>query len=170
MSDTHDHIERAIKALNILLDRGIDTVIHLGDIISPFMPRFMWEKAIRKDFKLVAVRGNNDGDINTLSKRFSENGWTLYSDPTIVNINGRRLFIMHGYGSADLTEDIAIAIAKSMEDIDAVLYGHTHRIKAMRINNKLVLNPGEVCGYLTGKASVAILNTSDLSVEIIELS
>ncbi|OYT38215.1 MAG: YfcE family phosphodiesterase, partial [Desulfurococcales archaeon ex4484_58] len=31
------------------------------------------------------------------------------------------------------------------------------------------LNPGETCGYLTGKSSIALLDTSDLSIKIIEL-
>jgi predicted phosphodiesterase len=37
-------------------------------------------------------------------------------------------------------------------------------------NGVLVVNPGELCGYLTGKPTFAIIDTDKVEAEIIELS
>jgi len=34
----------------------------------------------------------------------------------------------------------------------------------------LVINPGEVCGYLTGKSTIAILDTTKCDARIIEFT
>ena len=61
------------------------------------------------------------------------------------------------------------ALAQS-GNFDIVLSGHTHLIVNKKYeNNVLVLNPGEACGYLTGKGSFAIVETEDLKAEIIYL-
>ena len=38
-----------------------------------------------------------------------------------------------------------------------------------RIGSTLVLNPGEACGCLTGRKTVALLDTEALSIEIVGL-
>jgi len=48
-----------------------------------------------------------------------------------------------------------------------VVYGHTHQTKVQRIGRTLVINPGEVCGYLTGKSTMALLNLKTHEVEIV---
>ncbi len=52
---------------------------------------------------------------------------------------------------------------------DVIVHGHTHEAKAYRNEETLVINPGEVCGYLTGKPTMATLNTQTLDARIILL-
>jgi hypothetical protein len=47
--------------------------------------------------------------------------------------------------------------------------GHNHRAEATRSGKTLLVNPGEIWGYLTGLSSIAILDTASLNVEFIEL-
>ncbi|MEJ2243776.1 MAG: metallophosphoesterase [Candidatus Bathyarchaeota archaeon] len=52
---------------------------------------------------------------------------------------------------------------------DILITGHTHEAKIYRKGQMLVINPGETCGLLTGKSTIAILDTDKLEAEIIEL-
>jgi hypothetical protein len=51
---------------------------------------------------------------------------------------------------------------------DVVVRGHTHRAEIVK-SGALIVNPGEVCGYLTGKQTVALLDVPSLRAEIVEL-
>jgi putative phosphoesterase len=72
---------------------------------------------------------------------------------------------MHGYSGVENTVRLAKALIGSL-DVDAVLYGHTHEFVVEKINGKLLLNPGEVCGYLTNKSTYALLDIDSLKAEI----
>jgi len=170
MSDTHDNVSYTLKAIDKLVEAGVEEVIHLGDIISPFIPRFIKKRLDEEnvDLRIMAVLGNNDGDVYLLSRLFNEYGWRLLINPSIIEIDGRRFYVMHGFNGIEFTEMIAEKLLEKL-DVDGVLYGHTHRLKHKYLDGKLLLNPGEVCGYLTNRSTIALLDTSDLSIRIIEL-
>lgn len=170
ISDSHDNVPLVTRAINILIDNGVDEIIHLGDIISPFIPRFIKKELDNRgvSIRITSVLGNNDGDIYMLSKLFNEYGWRLLSSPCIVEYENKRFYLMHGYGSIDFTEKLAKTVFENL-DVDAVLYGHTHKLVIERRSGKLLLNPGELCGYLTGRSTIAVLDTRDLSTKVIDL-
>lgn len=167
MSDSHDNINNVIKAFNIFRDKGIVYIIHLGDIISPFIAKKMIELKWEQLF-VNAIYGNNDGDKILLRKIFDSVGWKIDSGPRIEEINGKKIFLMHGYNGIDFTKTLAYSIAKQ-KIADIVLYGHTHRIDKKNIDGTLVINPGETYGLLYGKATIAIVDLNKLTVEFIEL-
>uniref|UniRef100_A0A7C4HEF9 Phosphoesterase n=2 Tax=Staphylothermus marinus TaxID=2280 RepID=A0A7C4HEF9_STAMA len=171
ISDSHDNVSFVVKAINVLINNNIDEIIHLGDIISPFIPRFIKREFETKnvDIKLTSILGNNDGDVYSLNKVFNEYKWRLLSNPCIVEYENRSFYLMHGYSSTDFTEKLARAVLEKL-DVDGVFYGHTHRLLIDRIGDRILLNPGEVCGYLTGRSTVVILDTRDLSTRVIELT
>jgi predicted phosphodiesterase len=70
-------------------------------------------KEILEETLVIAVRGNNDGDVYQLMTLFSNYGWRLYHDPSIVEIDGRRLLIMHGYNGVEYTENLAKGFANN---------------------------------------------------------
>jgi len=51
---------------------------------------------------------------------------------------------------------------------DIIVRGHTHRAEVIE-GKTLVANPGEVCGYLSGRQTVAMLDLAKLRAEIIKL-
>jgi len=53
--------------------------------------------------------------------------------------------------------------------MSVVITGHTHNVVQQRHNGSLRLNPGECCGWVTGHCTVALVETTELSVEICEL-
>jgi putative phosphoesterase len=52
---------------------------------------------------------------------------------------------------------------------DAVVHGHSHNKGTQQRGKTLVINPGELCGYLTGKVSFALLDTERKEAKIVEL-
>ncbi|MEM4762919.1 MAG: YfcE family phosphodiesterase, partial [Desulfurococcaceae archaeon] len=86
-------------------------------------------------------------------------------DPGIIEIDQRKILLLHGYGGTNDTLTFVNSLAKSL-NVDFVLYGHTHKPAIEEINGKIILNPGEVCGYLTGRTSYAILDLEKNKAEI----
>jgi len=163
ISDSHDNLEFLKKVVRELLSRRVQLVFHLGDFISPFTIKLM--RDLLGDIPVIGVKGNNDGDVYQLTRLFTQFNWTFKAEPSIINVAERKILLVHGYGSIEETNRLINALASSL-DVDIILYGHTHRVDLKRINGKLVLNPGEICGYITGKSSYAILDLKNLEAEV----
>ena len=155
VSDTHDHLDRLRTALRRFAEAGVDIVLHAGDIVSPFMVVPFQEAGLR----MVGVFGNNDGDKLFLRERFKGVG-DLNFGPYEVELGGRRIVVMHEPRSLEAL----IASGK----YDLVVYGHTHEVD-VREGRPLVINPGECGGWLSGRATCALVDLKGLKAEIIEL-
>ncbi|MEL7671086.1 metallophosphoesterase family protein [Methanobacterium sp.] len=75
---------------------------------------------------------------------------------------GKKIAVIHG-----TTEDIVTALVKS-GNYDIVIRGHTHKLE-VKPGKCMMINPGEICGYLSGKKTVILLDPEDLSYEPIVL-
>jgi len=155
LSDTHDRlrmIERAVERFNAA---GVGLVLHAGDFVSPFTAIPM----AKLDAEFIGVFGNNDGDRIYLTKRFEAIG-PIHLGYHTFEVDGIRCVLMHEPKSID-------ALVASGH-YDLVVYGHTHEID-IREGPCVVVNPGEACGYLSGRATVAIFDTRARSVELVDL-
>ncbi|MEM0371289.1 MAG: metallophosphoesterase [Ignisphaera sp.] len=164
MSDSHDNIVAIEKALNIFRKEDIDVLIHLGDIISPFA----FAKILEFPAKILVVLGNNDGDIVQLKEMAIKGGAILKQFMFATSIENKQILLVHGYGSKDYTKNIVYSLA-STGHYNIILYGHTHEVDVLSRDSILVLNPGEVCGYITGRQSVAIIDIDTMKFNIIDL-
>ncbi|TXT59053.1 MAG: putative enzyme [Promethearchaeota archaeon] len=163
ISDTHDHMGNIAKIVSILNQRNVEGLIHLGDYISPFTFRVFDDlnEKIKENF--YGVWGNNDGDRINLSKNLGQICEFVGID-LISKFDGKKIYATH-----ILSEEVVDALAKS-EEFDIILYGHTHASSVNKLENgKLIVNPGEVCGYLSEEPSFAIIDTEKLDAEIIRL-
>jgi hypothetical protein len=151
MADTHDCLPMVDKAVKRLNGEGVGLVLHAGDYVAPFViPRFKELKA-----KLIGVFGNNDGDRELLKKRFSENAnLEIRGNFAEITVDVLKIALLHGSD-----EELLKTLIKS-EVFDVVVYGHTHKAEIYRNGKTLVVNPGEVCGYLSGKSTIALLDTT----------
>ncbi len=168
MSDSHDNMSNVVKAMKLFRERGVNIIFHLGDIISPFIVKKMTELSW-KELEVYAVFGNNDGDKMLLNKLFTQRGWSIDNGPRIHSINGVKILYLHGYNGADFTRELVNSLARGF-NVDVILYGHTHRVDVNVINNKLVLNPGELYGGLSGRATIALLDINKKKAEIIDIT
>ena len=159
LSDTHDCLPLIDKAVKKFNELNVELVLHAGDYIAPFVDqRFKALKA-----PLIGVVGNNDGEKKLLKKKFAELGADIRGNFAFENIDGLRVGMLHG-DNAELMRALL-----ELESLDVLVSGHTHVAKTYRKGRTLVINPGEACGYLTGKATVAILDTESLEVQILQL-
>jgi len=164
MADTHDNLAALDKALKELERRGVKRVLHAGDIIAPFTLR----RILARGFEFTGVFGNNDGELLVLARVAREAGATLAPPPLAIEVEGLKVLLLHGAGGAPETKSLATALAKSGE-YDVVIYGHTHEVDVRRVGQTLIINPGEVCGYLTGRSTLVLLDTERLEAELLEV-
>jgi putative phosphoesterase len=159
IADTHDRLPLVNKAVKRLNEEGVKLVMHAGDYIAPFVVSLF--KPLKAD--LIGVFGNNDGDREVLKKRFSDLGAEIRGKFAEVTTDGLRIGMVHG------EEEELLRSLVQVEGYDVIVHGHTHEAKSQKQGRTLVVNPGEVCGYLTGKSTIATLNTQTLDVKIITL-
>ena len=159
ISDSHDNMNAIRKAVEFFNKNDVKAVLHAGDIISPFTAKAFKEL----NSKLYFVFGNNDGDKLMLTKRFEEIGATSCGEFGDLTIDSLHIALLHGTNEA-----MVKAVAKS-GDFDIVIRGHTHDPGVKNVKGTLVINPGECAGVLTGRSTVALLEISNLNVEITEL-
>ncbi|MCS7217304.1 MAG: metallophosphoesterase [Candidatus Bipolaricaulota bacterium] len=155
VSDSHDHLANLRRALALLRERGAELVLHAGDFVSPFVAEPFREAGLR----VVGVFGNNDGDRLHLRERFAGVG-ELHVGPHELELGGRRILLMH--------EPRALEALAASGKYDLVVYGHTHRAE-VREGRPLVLNPGELGGWLTGRATLALVDLALLRAELLAL-
>lgn len=158
MSDSHDNLEAIRRAVEFFNSKKVKLVLHAGDIISPFTIRVFRELTC----PIRAVTGNNDGDLLAL-RRFFEDKGEVHNFFLSLEVDGVKVAVNHGHYPEVLESLI------SSGKYDVVVCGHTHERVNKRVGKTLVVNPGETCGYLTGKRSVAILDTEKLQAEIVEI-
>lgn len=124
ISDTHKKAGRAKKAIDLLINEGIEFLIHAGDIVQEEVLEYIESKNLR----YVAVFGNNDYHLFPLADKYN-----LVSEPYYFKLANRTWKLMH--------------YPKYMFplDVDIIVYGHTHDVDISFNGVNLILNPGEVC-------------------------
>ncbi len=162
MADSHDNVPMVRKAVELFNRRGVDLMIHAGDFVAPFAVAPLAEL----DCRVVAVFGNNDGERVVLTKKFEAIG-EVHPNLADTEIGGRRIATMH-------YPELAVPIASSGL-YDLVIYGHTHEIDERIVvpegsqRTSVLLNPGEVGGWLSGRSTAAIVELEGMAVEIVDL-
>lgn len=179
ISDTHENV-RVLDALQDVTGRlKPEVVIHCGDFISPIIIR----RLLRLDVDIQGVFGNNDGDVDTISRLVKGSRILIESQPKEIEINGERALVLHGWKSVELTRRMVKSLALG-GDYRYIFYGHTHNVELSIIKNRnyqvlqdgysedtsykfkvdefdsLVLNPGEASGILTGISTYASLEVT----------
>ena len=153
ISDTHDHTDRLAAALEAFADRAAEALIHAGDMVAPFTARDLLAFA----GPIRAVFGNCDGERAGLSKVLKT---SIARPPITFALAGRSFVVAH---------KISQIPAATLAGADVAIVGHTHSPSQSRCNGTLIINPGECCGRTSGQATVALLDSDDLSVEVITL-
>ena len=148
LSDTHDNVAALARALQGL--QTADAVLHCGDVCSPFTLKRLAEGMAGKPVHLVW--GNNDGDRRMLAEIAAQAGnVTLHGEFADFTLGGLRVAMSH-YPA------VARAVVASGA-YDLVCYGHDHQAHEERRGAALLLNPGELAGVLTGRATWVLLDT-----------
>ncbi len=156
MADSHDNLPKIRSAMEVFAREGVGLILHAGDFVAPFAVRAMHGAPAR----VVAVFGNNDGERIGLAKAFEAIG-EVHPRIALVEADGKRIGVVH--------QDELVAPISAGNAVDVLVYGHTHRLDIRREGNVLIINPGEVGGWLTGKCTIALLDTDTLETRVVEV-
>ncbi|HIP93195.1 MAG TPA: metallophosphoesterase [Desulfurobacteriaceae bacterium] len=157
LSDSHDRMDKIFKFIEIVKKENINLVIHLGDFVAPFTFKLGFNLLKDENIKFVGVFGNNDGEIiGLLNASYGE----IYKPPHFLEIKNKKFLIMH---EPYFIDDIMT------NKVNFILYGHTHQIDIRKKENLTIINPGELCGYITQKSTFVILDLEKEKIQVIEV-
>jgi len=130
VSDTHGRNHNVSKALDLLRQQGVTTVIHCGDIEDPdTIPLFA---GLAAHF----VFGNCDWDQEPLRQAIAAAGARLHEPFGNLELAGKKLAFLHGHNHG-LKRDV-----ENSGHFDYLFYGHTHQAEEHRTGPTRVINPG----------------------------
>ncbi|MEK7466503.1 MAG: YfcE family phosphodiesterase [Planctomycetota bacterium] len=153
VSDTHDNADAVQEAIRILRQRGVEDVIHCGDVTSASTLDLF------SGFRIRVCLGNNDS-ARELAAAAERIGGT-YAERLDVSIAGKRFFVAHGDRGGPLDK------AVNSGDFDYVLYGHLHRRDDRRFGRTRLINPGAL--YRAAEYTFALLDPATDLLESIEV-
>lgn len=148
LSDSHDNlikIERAVKFFN---KNKVYFVLHAGDFVAPFtIPKL---NGLSCEWQ--GVFGNNDGERVGLA---GASEGKIIAAPLRMELVNRKIVLVHDINTINPQE----------EEADLIIFGHTHNPEIINQGKKVIVNPGECGGWLTGKSTVALIDLVSLSAE-----
>jgi len=156
MADSHDNLSRIKQAVRLFKDAGCSLVIHAGDVIAPFAAKELEDLGC----PVKAVFGNCDGEKEGLEKAFSSFG-EIKKAPLAFNYQGLGFLVMH------IPARLESYLARGQYNI--IIFAHTHQPEVRKEKRTLLINPGETGGWLSGKSTIILLDTKDLSPELVTL-
>lgn len=154
ISDTHDRLPTLRRAVALFKRLKVEAVFHAGDYVAPFAAKLLTPDEL--GVPLYGIYGNNDGERKGLKAVLPD----LQDGPLTVRLAGRTI-VMHHFIDWLTPADIAPA--------DVVISGHNHEASVETRDGKLYLNPGECCGWLTDRCTVALLDLATLEAQVIEV-
>ena len=151
LSDTHGHWAKTERVVNVFQRRGIDLLIHCGDIGSPEVVELL------APWPAHYVFGNVDdpAEIRPAIVRFQK---VCHERFGTIELGGRQIAFLHG--------DDSHLFRQTVQDgrWDLVCFGHTHQAEVSQRGPTKLLNPGAV--YRAASPSVAIVEIPSLAVEL----
>jgi putative phosphoesterase len=154
LSDTHvPAIVRYLPAVIFDIFKGVDLIIHAGDIL---------EMAVLDELRTIApveaVAGNMDGSEVHLNLPYKK----------IIPLGNYRAGLIHGKYKMAIQHEM---IRKEFDNIDLIVYGHSHTPFWGKVNGVYFLNPGSPTDKRYAPYnSVAVLEVGDeLKAEIIRI-
>ncbi len=119
--------------------KDVEKIFHAGDFVEWSIAEYL---SNRKE--LIGVCGNMDS--NDIQKAFPEK--------RVIELQGFKIGLIHGGGSPFGIEP---RIRKEFNEVDAIVYGHTHTPANHQVKNIYLFNPGSPTRSFIHKATVGIL-------------
>ena len=155
ISDTHDRVERVAIALEMLRDRGVERLIHCGDVTSP---KTVAEFA---GWQIDFVLGNCDWNSDALAVAVNQIGGVFHERFGELELHDRKIAWIHSDNAT---------LFRALENAghyDYLFYGHTHEAEQHHTGKTLVCNPGALHRVRT--PTCAVLDLAKSEIETIEL-
>lgn len=158
ISDTHDRLPTFSRAIAMFRRLRVDAIFHAGDYVAPFAAKLIAPSELKTPTH--CIYGNNDGERAGLKAVLPH----LVDGPYRVKLDtsaGGRTIVMHHFLDWLKPADYA--------DADLVITGHDHAPAVNARDGKLLLNPGECCGWLSDRCTVALVDLDKLEAQIVDV-
>jgi uncharacterized protein len=158
MSDTHDNLSNLIAVLRSYRDRGIETVVHCGDLTSPEMVSHF------QGFRVIFTHGNMDHTIGGVKKRLAKMREDNFSGLVFKGVlAGVPIAATHSHVSGKIMELVREARFKW------IFHGHTHEKRDEVVKGVRIVNPGALGGLGRGPRTFCIVDLVAEDLEFIKL-
>lgn len=155
-ADAHDHLDNIRKAVAVFNDRGCELVVFAGDLVSSFAVPPLRELRC----PVLACFGDNEGNKIGVAAGFKILGQIGEPPFGFKTPDGVRILVTHMLRQLD----------GAAGNFEVCVFAHTHRAEISHDEwGRMYVNPGETSGWSFQQPSVAILETSPLSAEIVRL-
>lgn len=150
ISDTHIRLlGKSLPSIIFKIFEDVDAILHAGDMLSE---EVVFE--LEAIAPVYAVAGNNDS-YETFYK---------YGKRKLIEFYGKRIGLIHGEGKSS-TINNAYTEFKN-DDVDCIVYGHSHISHNEIIKDILFFNPGSPTQRRSQpKHSVGLLYIDDNSIK-----
>lgn len=159
LSDTHiPETKRAFPDCVAEAFRGVDLILHAGDIYIPSALDQLQEVA-----PVLAARGDDDMLRDPRVK-----------DRHVIEVGSLKVGLVHVFEGLHLYWGLEKAMETEFNGpVDIIVFGHTHSVLIKRDNSVLLVNPGSALlpHYQAKLGSVGILDINDgrVNVSLVEL-
>ena len=132
--------------------KDVEKIFHAGDFVEWSIAEYL---SSRKE--LIGVYGNMDSD--DIRKAFPQK--------RVIELKGFKIGLIHGGGSPFGIES---RIRKEFDEVDVIVYGHTHTPANHQVRNIYHFNPGSPTRSFIHRATLGILYLGEkIEGEIIKI-
>ena len=153
LSDTHlRELNSEFKKFMETHFKGVDKILHAGDFVDWNIAEYLSSQK-----ELIAVCGNMD----SLDIRRS------FPQKRIIELGRFQIGLIHGGGSPFGIES---RVRGEFEEVDAIVYGHSHTPANHWVKDILFFNPGSPTRSFIHRATLGILHIGEkIEAEIIKI-
>lgn len=156
LSDTHDRVDAARAAVELLRRGGAEYYIHCGDVGSESILDLL------AGLPSAFVFGNNDWDRRALERYAAELNISCLGDAGELELGGKQFHVQHGDNLRTMRQ------AVESQKYDYALHGHSHAVRDERVGRTRIINPGAL--HRAREKTVALLDTSSDALKFLIVS
>ncbi len=167
LSDSHGRAGTTRRAVDLLLGRGVNLLIHLGDVgnVEVIDALVVDEPASGGLMESHLVFGNTDWDADSLGEYARDLGVRVDHPMGRIDLSegggGGWLAFCHGHEEEAMEEAVAGGARY-------LCHGHTHKMLDVRRGSTRVINPGAL--FRAKRYTAAVLDTDADRLEFIEVA
>lgn len=152
VSDTHSKQSTVHAALDAAAQRGVELILHCGDIADDDTARLF-------PAHTIFVYGNCDYLRADIARAVADIGAAIQEPWAHVEVGGKQIAFVHG-DDRQLLHDLEASNA-----FDFLFYGHTHQAEEHRTGKTRVVNPGAL--FRAAVRTFAVLDVGSGEIETV---
>ncbi|GIV66840.1 MAG: YfcE family phosphodiesterase [Chloroflexota bacterium] len=156
LSDTHNHLANLQKALRIVEEEKIQTIIHCGDVTT------VETALLLSPYQVILAYGNGDFNSGEIRDTLMRNNPASFAGPVFQgDLDNLRIAVTHGHLVSTFQNLL------NCRQFDLIFFGHSHRREERIQGNTRLINPGALGGLKKEERSFCILDTHNRQIRFV---